>query len=42
VANETLDKSDDVKDNVYEELGHVFDQFPRYNPKILWVISMQK
>jgi hypothetical protein len=24
------DKSDDVKHNFYEELGRVFDQFPRY------------
>jgi hypothetical protein len=30
------DKSDDVKDSFYEELGHVFDQFPRYNMKILF------
>jgi hypothetical protein len=29
------DKSDYVKDSFYEELGHVFDQFPRYNMKIL-------
>jgi exonuclease III len=29
------DKADDVKDNFYEELGHVFDQFPRYDMKIL-------
>jgi hypothetical protein len=29
------DKSDDVKDSFYEELGHVFVQFPRYNMKIL-------
>jgi exonuclease III len=29
------DKSDDVKDRFCEELGHVFDQFPRYNMKIL-------
>jgi hypothetical protein len=28
-------KSDDVKGSVYEELGHVFDLFPRYNMKIL-------
>jgi hypothetical protein len=27
--------SDDVKDNFYEELGHVFYQFPRYDMKIL-------
>jgi exonuclease III len=30
------DKSDDVKDSFYEELGCVFDQFPRYNMKILF------
>jgi hypothetical protein len=29
------DKSDDVKDSFYEELGHVFIQFPRYNMNIL-------
>jgi hypothetical protein len=29
------DKSDDVKDNFYEELGRVFDQFTRYDMKIL-------
>jgi hypothetical protein len=28
-------KSDDIKDSFYEELGHVFDQFPRYDMKIL-------
>jgi hypothetical protein len=29
------DKSDDVKDSICEEQGHVFDQFPRYYMKIL-------
>jgi hypothetical protein len=29
------DKRDDVKDSFYEELGRVFDQFPRYDMKIL-------
>jgi hypothetical protein len=29
------DKGDDVKDSFYEELGRVFDQFPRYDMKIL-------
>jgi hypothetical protein len=29
------DKGDDVKDSFYEELGRVFDQFPRYLMKIL-------
>jgi hypothetical protein len=29
------DKSDDVKDNFYEEVGCVFDQFFRYDMKIL-------
>jgi hypothetical protein len=28
-------KSDEVKDSFYEEVGCVFDQFPRYNSKIL-------
>jgi hypothetical protein len=30
------DKSNDVKDNFYEELGRVFDQYPRYDMKILF------
>jgi hypothetical protein len=29
------DKSDKVEDNFYKETGHVFNQFPRYNMKIL-------
>jgi hypothetical protein len=29
------DKSDDVNDSFYEELAQVFDQFPRYDMKIL-------
>jgi hypothetical protein len=29
------DTSDDKKDSFYEELGLVFDQFPRYDMKIL-------
>jgi hypothetical protein len=29
------DTSDDTMDSFCEELGHVFDQFPRYNMKIL-------
>jgi hypothetical protein len=29
------DTSDDKKDSFYEEVGRVFDQFPRYNMKIL-------
>jgi hypothetical protein len=31
----TEDKDDDIKDNFYEELERVFDQFPRYHMKIL-------
>jgi hypothetical protein len=27
------DTSDDIKDSFYEELGRVFDQFPRYDIK---------
>jgi hypothetical protein len=27
------DKSDDVEDNFYEQLGRAFDQLPRYNTK---------
>jgi hypothetical protein len=29
------DKGDDVKDSLYEELGRVLDQFPRYDMNIL-------
>jgi hypothetical protein len=29
------DKGDDVKDSFYEELGRVYDQFPRYDMIIL-------
>jgi hypothetical protein len=29
------DTSDDIKDSFCEELGRVFDQFPRYDMKIL-------
>jgi hypothetical protein len=29
------DKGDDVRDSFYEELGHGFGQFPRYDMKIL-------
>jgi hypothetical protein len=36
------DTSNNIKDSFYEELGRVFDQFPRYDMKFCWVISMQK
>jgi hypothetical protein len=29
------DKGDNVKQDFFEELGGVFDQFPKYNMKIL-------
>jgi hypothetical protein len=29
------DTSDDIKDSFYEDLGRVYDQFPRYDMKIL-------
>jgi hypothetical protein len=29
------DTSDDIKDSFYEDIGRVFDQFPRYDMKIL-------
>jgi hypothetical protein len=32
----TEDKTDDVKDNFYEELERVFDKFPKYHMKILF------
>jgi hypothetical protein len=31
----TEDKTDDMKDSVYEELERVFDKFPKYHTKIL-------
>jgi exonuclease III len=31
----TEDKDDDIKGSFYKELEQVFDQFPRYNMKIL-------
>jgi hypothetical protein len=31
----TEEKDDNIKDNFYEELEQVFDQFPRYHVKIL-------
>jgi exonuclease III len=31
----TEDKDDDIKDSFYGELEQVFDQFPRYQMKIL-------
>jgi hypothetical protein len=31
----TEDKTDDVKDSYYEELGRVFVKFPKYHMKIL-------
>jgi exonuclease III len=36
------DTSDEIKDSFYEEIGRVFDQFPRYDIKFCWVISMRK
>jgi hypothetical protein len=29
------DTSDDIKNSIYEKIGRVFDQFPRYDTKIL-------
>jgi hypothetical protein len=29
------DKTDDIKDSLYKELEHVFNQFPKYHMKIL-------
>jgi hypothetical protein len=31
----TEDKTDDVKESLYEELEHVFDKVPKYHTKIL-------
>jgi hypothetical protein len=36
------DMGDDIKDSFYEELGRVFDQFPRYDMNILLDDSMRK
>jgi hypothetical protein len=36
------DNNDDIKDSIYEEVWHIFYQFPRYGMKIFWVISVQK
>jgi hypothetical protein len=30
------DKSDDIKERFYEELGRIFHQFPRYDMKFFW------
>jgi hypothetical protein len=38
----TEDKVNDVKDSFYEDLGHVFDKFPKYHIKVLLGISMPK
>jgi hypothetical protein len=35
------DKSDGVKDSLYEEIGRVFDQFLRYDMKIFWWFQCQ-
>jgi hypothetical protein len=29
------DKTDDIKDSLYEKLEHVFNQFPKYHMNIL-------
>jgi hypothetical protein len=31
----TEDKTDDMKDRFYEELEHIFDNFPKYHMKIM-------
>jgi hypothetical protein len=38
----TGDKDNDIKDTFYGGLEHVFDQFPRYNTKILLADSNAK
>jgi hypothetical protein len=37
IHSPTEDKTDDVKDSLYEELERVFDKFPKYHTKILLV-----
>jgi hypothetical protein len=36
------DRSDDVKDSFYEELGRVFDHFLKHDIKLCLVISVRK
>jgi hypothetical protein len=36
------DRSDDVKDSFYEELGRVFDHFHKHDIKLCLVISVRK
>jgi hypothetical protein len=38
----TENKHDDTKDSFYEELKHVFNQFPKYHMEIVLGIPMQK
>jgi hypothetical protein len=35
-------KGDDVKDSLYKELGHFYDQFPKYIMKMLLENKMWK
>jgi len=35
VQVQTEDKSDDMLDSYYKELEHIFNQFPKYQIKIL-------
>jgi hypothetical protein len=35
IHDSTEDKTDDVKDSLYEELEREFDKFPKYHTKIL-------
>jgi hypothetical protein len=35
VHSPTEDKTVDVKDSIYEELGHIFNKFPKYHMKML-------
>jgi hypothetical protein len=36
----TGDKTDDVKDRFYKQLEHVFDKFPEYHMKILFIAKI--
>jgi hypothetical protein len=33
--HQTEDKTDDTQESLYDELGCVFDQFPKYHTKML-------
>jgi hypothetical protein len=42
IQAQTEDKTDDVKDNFYKELQHVFNKFHKYLVKLCLEISVPK